>query len=84
MRALVRVAGFYPINGISPHYAHIFIASDCTEERSVEHDAAEVMSVHVATEAEARARLLAGELEDGFSALALSYHFLGAPGASTG
>lgn len=70
-----RVAGFYPINGISPHYAHVFVAHDCTQVRATAHDPTERMSVHVLPSEEVRARLLRGEIEDGFSALALLYYF---------
>jgi len=72
---LERVAGFYPTNGISPHYADIFIAYDCALEREPDHDAAERMTVHVMAADEARARLVRGEFEDGFTSLGLFHHF---------
>ncbi len=72
-----RVAGFYPTNGISPHYAHIFVARDCERVRDPEPDAAERLSVHWMPESEVRARLEGAEFEDGFTALALFYLFAG-------
>lgn len=72
---LERVAGFYPTNGISAHYAHLFVAHGCARVAEPAHDDAERMSVHVLPEAAVRARLERGEYQDGFTALALFYHF---------
>lgn len=72
---LERVAGFYPTNGISPHFADVFIAWDCVREREPVHDDAERMSVHVMPAEEARERLVRGEFEDGFTSLGLFHHF---------
>jgi ADP-ribose pyrophosphatase len=72
---LERVAGFYPLHGISPHYAHVFVALDCERAGAPEPEDAERLSVHVVREADARRRLARGGYEDGFTALALHYHF---------
>jgi 8-oxo-dGTP pyrophosphatase MutT (NUDIX family) len=72
---LERLAGFYPTNGISAHYAHLFVARECRALGTPRHDASELMSVHVMSASEVRERLLDGRFEDGFTALALHYHF---------
>ncbi|MCZ6597719.1 MAG: NUDIX hydrolase [Planctomycetota bacterium] len=72
-----RVAGFYPTNGISAHFAHVFVARDCERAGEPEPDPAERLSVHVLAEEEVRRRLLRGDYEDGFTALALFYHLNG-------
>ncbi|MFT5289444.1 MAG: ADP-ribose pyrophosphatase [Planctomycetota bacterium] len=71
-----RVAGFFPSSGISSHYAHIFIAYDCEEVSEQNLDPAERMQVHSFPAEEVKRRLLAGEIEDGFTAIALGYHFM--------
>ncbi|HED64201.1 MAG TPA: NUDIX hydrolase [Planctomycetes bacterium] len=72
---LERMAGFYPINGISPHYAHIFRALHCERVREPSHEPSERMSVHTLGEREVRERLLRGDFADGFTSLALFHHF---------
>ena len=72
---LERSFGFYPVNGISPHYAHVFLAEDCVREVEPDHDPSERMSVHVLDAVEVRQRLRRGEFEDGFTALALHHYF---------
>lgn len=72
---LTRVTTFYPINGISPHHAHVFIATDCVEVGPPKHDPAERMSVHVMPSQQTRARLLRGDFMDGFTQIALFQHF---------
>jgi len=73
---LERVAGFYPTNGISSHYAHVFVARGCERVAALELDAAERIEVHAFPEGEVRRRLLEGAFDDGFTALSLGYHFL--------
>ena len=68
-------AGFFPTNGISAHYAHLFLARDCVPAAAPRHDDAERMSVHVLPADLVRARLERGDFQDGFTALALFYHF---------
>jgi len=72
---LERLAGFYPTNGISAHYAHLFVAYDCEHVQDLELDAAERLSVHVRPADAVRRQLESGEFADGFTALALFYHF---------
>ena len=74
---LERVQGFFPINGISPHHAHVFLAHDCVvTETGTAHEATERMSVHVLEAELVREKLLAGEIEDGFALVGLFHHFL--------
>ncbi len=74
-RRVVPLAGFYPTNGISPHHAQLFAALDCEPVQSPDPGPCERFSVHVLPAAEVRARLLRGDFEDGFTALALFYFF---------
>ena len=73
--SFTRVAGFHPLNGISPHFAHIFIAEGCVSAGPARPEASELIEVHEKSTEELRARLLAGEIEEGFSALALFHYF---------
>lgn len=73
---LVRMPGFYPVNGISAHYAHLFCALDCERAGEPRPGAAEQIVVRVFDWREARTLLAAGRLEDGFTALALMYYAL--------
>ena len=73
---LERVAGFYPSNGISSHFAHVFVARGCKPVAELELDPAERLEVHAFAAAEVRRRLVAGDFEDGFTAIALGYYFL--------
>ena len=68
-----RLAGFYPTNGISPHYAHLFVARDCRRVAEPDLDPAERLSMSVMPWAEVEERLHAGRFQDGFTALALHY-----------
>lgn len=71
---LERIAGFYPTNGISKHYAHIVFAHDCVEVGDLELDAAEQLEVHTFDRARVQELLASGAVEDGFTALALFYY----------
>lgn len=73
---LVPMPGFYPTNGISAHYAHVFAALDCEEVAEPSPSAAEQLVVKVFSEEEARSLLGAGRLADGFTAIALMYYLL--------
>ena len=73
--SLERVAGFYPTNGISPHYAHVFIAHDCRFEGQPELDGTERLVVRTLPRDEVERRLRRGDFADGFTALALFYAF---------
>jgi ADP-ribose pyrophosphatase len=74
-KRLVRLGGFHPTNGISPHHADLFAALDCELVQHPQHGPTEKLSVHVLSEADVRRRLHRGDLEDGFTALALFYYF---------
>ena len=71
---LERLPGFYPINGISAHFAHAFVAIDCERVGEVELDAAERLEVATFAETDVRRLLQRGEISDGFTALALFYY----------
>lgn len=77
-----RVAGFYPTNGISAHYAHIVIARDCERVGEIQLDAAERLEVHVFDRERAWRLLRSGAVEDGFTALALFYYLDASEGHS--
>jgi len=63
--------GFYPVNGISAHWAHLYVAHDCTEVGAPALDELEQIIVHTFTRAEVEALLDAGRFADGFTALAI-------------
>jgi len=65
--------GFYPINGISDHYAHVFAALDCELDGAPEPEGCEQIVVQAFTRAEVEALLDAGHLADAFAALSLAY-----------
>lgn len=73
---IVRLGAFHPTNGISPHRAELFAALDCAWVQRAEPGPSERLSVHVKSAAEVRARLLGGDFEDGFTALALFHYFV--------
>lgn len=71
---LVPLPGFYPTNGISAHYAHLFVGVDCDEVGAPMLDASEHLIVR-AFDVHAVERILDhGRFEDGFSAIALMYY----------
>ncbi|RKY19604.1 MAG: NUDIX hydrolase [Planctomycetota bacterium] len=72
---LLRLPGFYPINGISAHWAHAFLALDCERVSEPALDVTEQIETGVFSAAHVRGMLAAGELDDGFTALALFYAF---------
>jgi len=72
---LVELPGFYPTNGISPHYVHAYAALDCKQTHELELDASEQILVKRFTRDEVRALLRAGRLADAFTALTLFYYF---------
>jgi ADP-ribose pyrophosphatase len=72
---LERITGFYPTNGISAHYAHLYVAHGCEPEREPVLDPAERMLTRVLPAEEVRRKLLRGDFADGFTALALFYYF---------
>ena len=70
---LVEVTGFFPINGISDHYAHVFLAKNCEYAGEPELEDAERLLVRTRPLNEVRRQLLEGQLHDGFTALTLFY-----------
>ncbi len=81
---LERLPGFYPINGISDHYAHAFVARGCVRAGEPAPEPAEQLLVRTLAREDVRALWLSGAFADGFSALALAYYFAGASSSSTG
>ncbi|MEM9801469.1 MAG: NUDIX hydrolase [Planctomycetota bacterium] len=69
----VKMPGFYPTNGISAHWSHLYAALDCELAHEQDLDPAERMTVTTFSWDEAEALLRAGRIADGFSALALMY-----------
>lgn len=72
---IVPLAGFYPINGISPHFAHAFAALGCRRVHELELEAAERILPREFPPEDVRALLRAGKLDDAFTALALFHYF---------
>ena len=70
---LEEVTGFFPINGISDHFAHVFLARDCERVAEPELEDAERLLVRTRPLAEVKRQLLEGRLHDGFTALTLFY-----------
>jgi ADP-ribose pyrophosphatase len=71
--AFEKLPGFYAANGISAHWAHLYLARDCDLAGAAEPEPCERIVVRLFTRAEVEALLDAGRIEDGFSALALCY-----------
>lgn len=74
-----RLPGFYPINGISDHYAHAFLALDCERLGDAEPEDCEQIVVRSFTRGEVEALLDSGRVEDAFAALTLLYWLRRAP-----
>jgi ADP-ribose pyrophosphatase len=68
---LLPMNGFYPINGISAHWAHAYVAVECEQLEALDLDDTERLSVHLLERDRVRELLHSGAIEDGFSALAL-------------
>lgn len=77
-RELVHLGGFHPINGISAHRAELFAALGCEHVQAPKPGPCEKLSAHVLAPDDVRARLLRGEFQDGFTALAL-FHWFSSP-----
>lgn len=65
--------GFYPINGISPHYAHAFLAEECTVAGEPAPEESEQLVRRFFSRAEIEGLLDAGRFADAFTALSLAY-----------
>ena len=72
--------GFYPTNGLSPHYVHAFGALDCTIGDELNLDASEQILVRTFSRDEVRSLLRAGRIQDAFTALTLYYYLDLEPG----
>jgi ADP-ribose pyrophosphatase len=70
---LVELPGFYPINGISDHFAHAFAAHDCRPLAAARRESSEQILVRHVARPTVERWLAAGRFADGFSALALHY-----------
>lgn len=68
---LVRLPGFYAANGISAHFAHVFLAEECRRIAEPTLDDCERLIVRVFEPGAVERLLDAGRIEDGFSALAI-------------
>ncbi len=73
---LVKLPGFYPINGISDHWSHAFAALGCEEVADVTLGPLERLQSAKFEPEDVRRMLTRGEIVDGFSALPL-WHWLG-------
>lgn len=71
--SLERLAGFFPMNGISGHHATLFVARDCEQVAEPTPDPAERLRCVMRPWDEVRAEVVRGDYEDGFTALALLY-----------
>lgn len=71
---ITSLPGFYPINGISAHYAHAFVAKSCVRDGTAQPEACEQILVQRFTREEVRALLRSGRIQDGFSLIPLAYH----------
>lgn len=72
-QALQPLPGFYPTNGISAHYAHAFLATNCERTSELRLDPAERLYPRAFTPEEVEAHLDAGAFADGFTAITLLY-----------
>jgi ADP-ribose pyrophosphatase len=63
--------GFYPMNGISAHWAHLFVARECTLTSALALDELEQIVVRAFSRREVEALLDDGRFADGFTALGL-------------
>lgn len=71
--SLTPLPGFYPVNGISAHRAHAFVATGCVQVGDLDLDPAEQITWRAFEPDEVDGLLRSGRLEDGFSALTLLY-----------
>jgi len=65
--------GFYPINGISPHYAHAFLAEECLVVGEPQPEESEQLVRRFCTREEIEGLFDAGRFADAFTALAVAY-----------
>lgn len=74
-KTLEPLCGFYPINGISAHYAHAFVAEGCERVGEPDLDDSELLLVRRFDPTDVRGLLASGRIRDGFTALALHTWF---------
>jgi ADP-ribose pyrophosphatase len=72
-QSLEPLPGFYAANGITAHWAHLYLAHGCESIGAPEPEPCERIFVRIFTRAEVEALLDAGRIEDAFTALALCY-----------
>jgi ADP-ribose pyrophosphatase len=72
-RSLEPLPGFYAANGITAHWAHLYLAHGCQSIGAPQPEPCERIVVRVFTREEVEALLDAGRIEDAFTALALCY-----------
>jgi len=72
---LVKLPGFFPINGISGHYAHVFLADGCEQVAEPDLDPMERLIPRAFDEQRVRSMLAEGVFADAFTALPLFYAF---------
>lgn len=70
---LAPLPGFFAANGITAHFAHVFVGEACERIGEPELDPCERLTVRVFDRAEVASLLDAGRIADGFSAIALLY-----------
>lgn len=66
--------GFFPVNGISDHYVHLFLAWGCEEVAAPTPDPAEQIVVRAFAASDLAALLDTGRLRDAFTALAVAHY----------
>ncbi len=66
--------GFYPTNGISAHFAHVFVAHGCARVAEQSLEPSERILLRAFTRGEIEAMLDAGRVLDAFAALPLFYY----------
>jgi ADP-ribose pyrophosphatase len=70
---LIALPSFYPVNGISDHKAHVYLALDCEPTGQLELDEGERLIVRVRDTKQVQSELLEGSFADGFTAISLFY-----------
>ncbi len=72
-RRFEALPGFYPVNGISAHFAHLYAALDCERVADPAPEHTEQLLVRTFTRREIERLIDAGRVRDGFAALGLLY-----------
>lgn len=69
----LELPGFYPLNGMSAHWCHVFLAVDCEERHAPDPEPGEHIVVRTFGRDEVSRLLDTGRIRDGFSTLALMH-----------